>query len=89
MSFRSVPDVFLLFGGQDFYPNGGWGDFLGSFPTPYEALAEIGSRDGLDWWHVVDTTTDSAILTSHPDGRIGVWNDAPRIALPTPKEGSP
>lgn len=44
---------FLLFGGDNYYPSGGWGDFKGSFDTVSEAVE---SRGGGDWWHIVDNS---------------------------------
>lgn len=46
---------YLLFSGEDYYPDGGWVDFDDSFDTPEEAMA---SRKQLgDWAHVVDSQT--------------------------------
>jgi hypothetical protein len=54
---------FLAFGGQQYYPSGGWGDFAGSFDTADEAETAARHRSsaevqktykGNSWWHVVD-----------------------------------
>ena len=45
---------FLRFEGYDYYPSGGWGDFVGDYDTLEEAR-ERPSPWG--WFHVVDTET--------------------------------
>lgn len=60
---------FLLFAGEDYYPIGGWNDFLGDFDTVAEAKGVgEGYREGsaLCWWHVVDTEA-AAIVTYYGD----------------------
>lgn len=42
---------FLLFGGDKYYACGGWADFLGSFDSVEEALAQPKQ----EWRHVIDT----------------------------------
>ena len=58
--------MFLLFGGDDYYPGGGMADFRGQFDSIEEAesiatSAEFNndwSRDGkCEWWCVVDAET--------------------------------
>jgi len=53
----------LLFGGEEYYPCGGWNDLVGSYESPEAALkflhehaAEPWSDDKptLEWWHLVD-----------------------------------
>lgn len=46
---------FLVFGGDCYYPGGGWEDFRGDFDTMPDAFAAA-PKYGKDWWHVVDTT---------------------------------
>jgi hypothetical protein len=43
---------YLLFAGYQYYPRGGWTDFIDSFDTKEEAFAETARYD---WCHVVDT----------------------------------
>jgi hypothetical protein len=48
--------VFLLFGGQVDYPNGGWGDYRGAFNSLEGAeLFAIAKR--YEWWQIVDSAT--------------------------------
>lgn len=55
---------FLLFTGRDYYPSGGWNDFVRDFETEEDAVvlgkallrAADTSADG-QWAHVVDTET--------------------------------
>lgn len=50
---------YLLFGGDYYYPRGGWSDFIESADTLEEIRASL--DDWLDrehkWFHVIDTTT--------------------------------
>ena len=50
---------FLVFMGQNYYPNGGWDDFIDSFNTDEEASHYIHERAPgyANWAQVVDTTT--------------------------------
>ena len=46
---------FLLFAGYDYYPTGGWADFMSSHETVEDAvIAVAGMRSPMDWWHVID-----------------------------------
>jgi len=42
---------YLVFAGEQYYPRGGWGDFVGSADTMDEALALV-PKDA-DWHHIV------------------------------------
>lgn len=48
---------YLLFGGADYYPLGGWNDFVGSYNTYEEAYEhkKLGRSQGYEWTHIVDT----------------------------------
>lgn len=49
---------FLLFAGSNFYPEGGWRDFRGSFDTVAEAqnaACALAEEFGIDWHHIVDS----------------------------------
>ena len=49
---------FHLFGGEAYYPLGGWLDHLGSYATLDECKNEIiDNNETLDWAHVVDMRT--------------------------------
>jgi hypothetical protein len=43
---------FIAMGGEDYYPDGGFGDFLGDFDTAQEARE---ASEGKDWREVTDT----------------------------------
>lgn len=48
---------FLLFGGDTYYPSGGWGDFIQSFNTNEEAQIAanlLHHAQQLQWYHIVD-----------------------------------
>ena len=46
---------YMLFAGQEFYPSGGWSDFIDSFDSIDEA--RDCSRSGpFDWYHIIDST---------------------------------
>lgn len=49
---------YLVFASQDYYPAGGWGDFVGAFGTVAEAVAAeaASERNGL-YAHVIDLET--------------------------------
>jgi hypothetical protein len=44
---------YLLFAGDNFYPEGGWNDYCGSFDTIDEAIDYL-NGNVVDWWHIVD-----------------------------------
>ncbi len=48
---------FLVFGGDCYYPCGGWNDFKGSFGTKKAAIKLASSFGRDDWVHVFDTAT--------------------------------
>lgn len=52
---------FLLFAGPNYYPSGGWEDFIGAFDTQQEAQAEYDTRSkkkssDYHWYQIVDLT---------------------------------
>jgi hypothetical protein len=63
---------YLAFGGDHYYPAGGWNDFRGSAATPDEAaqLASQGWSPGtdyaspFDWWQVIDGETGEQIASN-------------------------
>lgn len=64
---------FLLFAGADYYADGGWNDFHGSFDTVAEAeaiAASLPEDSSGSWWHVVDALTGAWCAGSQAD-RIG------------------
>lgn len=44
--------MYLLFAGFNYYPCGGWDDFVGAYPTLEDARAGLRGRH-VDWWHIV------------------------------------
>jgi hypothetical protein len=53
---------FLLFGGDTYYPSGGWKDFIMSSPTLENAIAMIPHLEQQkDWYHIVDTKTNQIV----------------------------
>lgn len=56
---------FLLFCGADYYPSGGWGDFVGDFETMEEAL-ERKNVINEEWFQIVDIET-AEVVTYRPD----------------------
>lgn len=61
---------YFLFAGHNYYPQGGWEDFKGSFSTVNEAHGyelelykiSIVEASGCGWWwHIVDSTRLSII----------------------------
>lgn len=66
---------FLLFGGDYYYPNGGWEDLYGSFDSLEEAQqyakqtkeAGYGKDKGrqipiFEWYHIVDKNTGERVV---------------------------
>lgn len=47
---------FLLFAGDNYYPGGGWSDFIGDYDNTEKAFAAL-KRNQRDWYQVIDTTT--------------------------------
>lgn len=48
---------YLIFMGLDYYPSGGWNDFVEAVDTLEAARYIWEHRAHSDWWQVVDTTT--------------------------------
>ena len=54
---------YLLFAGDNYYPSGGWEDFIGSFSTQEEAQ-DVGAdkiEDEFNWYHVVDLSSGNIV----------------------------
>jgi len=62
---------FLVFTGDEHYPNGGWDDFVGSFDTLAEAMDRLILKRA-DWGQIVDSQTGDIIKrTSYgSDGEV-------------------
>ena len=53
---------FLLFAGDEYYPTGGWGDFISDFDTLEEVKKDILSgRFYKDWYQIVDTQNKEVV----------------------------
>ena len=59
---------FVLFAGNDYYAEGGWLDFAGTFDTAEEASTKgawlcnkYQSSKFNDWWHVVQLSTGKMV----------------------------
>lgn len=48
---------YLVFAGNQSYPNGGWNDLVGSFGTYEEAITAIANLS-CDWWHIVEVESE-------------------------------
>jgi len=51
---------FLLFAGDNFYPAGGWKDFVASYDSAGAAFKKGESKKAkrdADWFHVIDSET--------------------------------
>lgn len=59
----------MLFGGEDFYPNGGMRDFISSGDDPTELKCQALDK-GCDWFHIWNLSTQSWVeaWTSWEDG---------------------
>ena len=54
---------FLVFAGLDYYPEGGWSDFIGAYDTLDEAKANCPEIDPftIDWNQIVDLNTHKIV----------------------------
>jgi hypothetical protein len=57
---------YLMFAGQNYYPEGGWFDCRGKFDTLEEAVEAAketipGDKQRWEWWHVVDAEEGEAV----------------------------
>jgi hypothetical protein len=54
---------YVIFVGINYYPEGGWDDYLASYETKEEALGHFEVRkDDHDWIHVVDIETRTILM---------------------------
>ena len=60
---------YLLFMGSNYYPSGGWEDFVGSFPSVEGALvyALEGHGHSRDWFQVVDLISGEIVRQGKED----------------------
>ena len=57
--------LYLLFAGANYYPVGGWDDFIGPFLTLDEAKAKAVEVQA-DWWQIV---RDYKMIAQHEGAR--------------------
>lgn len=67
--------MFLIFAGENYYPEGGWNDFVGVVGTLEEAKHRITSsiqesqskncRIGFDWMHIVSLEGMNIVASAH------------------------
>lgn len=70
-------ETYLLFAGENYYPLGGWKDFVGSYPSvdAAKAILEVPRKDSMgymtddDWAHIVHE--GKIVLSLAKDG--GKW----------------
>lgn len=57
--------MYLVFAGQNYYPNGGFEDFAGRFLSLEDARSFVNSEEQrllCDWWQIVEVIGDSLEL---------------------------
>lgn len=58
---------YLVFGGTNYAPSGGWDDFLGDFDTLEEAKKASAPPWGCEWKQIVDTDTQGCVDNNTPE----------------------
>lgn len=56
---------YLLFAGANYYPCGGWDDFVKDFDNLAEAKAacvKYDTKSQSQWFHIIDTTTMQEVV---------------------------
>ncbi len=66
-------EQYVVFGGDYYYPVGGWRDKLGSYGTLAEAFAACAG--GEEWYQVADLET-GVLLCYRSDGPSKGWQEA-------------
>jgi len=54
------PKRYLVFGGDSYYPSGGWSDLIGSADTLEDANAAVTASDN-DWHSIIDMETGEQV----------------------------
>ncbi len=52
---------YALFAGDQYYPSGGWDDFIGTYDSVEDALEAEAKRTRHDWYQIVDLTTGEQV----------------------------
>lgn len=69
-----MPERYLLFAGDRYYPAGGWMDYKMDFASVQSAYNSItGFNDEYDWWQVVDSEARVIVKRADKDLRSGDW----------------
>ena len=55
---------FLAFAFTDYYPEGGWFDFIGAFDTIEDASAACRAKQGAENWQVVSVESLTVVATN-------------------------
>lgn len=65
-------EKFLLFAGYDYYPQGGWHDYIASYSRKSDAIKRATKLPYMDigWWHIVQK--GEIVLTSYQYERAGM-----------------
>lgn len=69
MASDALQGTYLLFAGDDHYPQGGWDDFVGAFVSLETAISwgRAKSPQPYRWWHVVDVVSRREVASSADD----------------------
>ena len=80
--------MFLVFAGMEYYPSGGWEDFIGTADSLEAArvVAETQSDGGDDWYHIV---SDMKIVENGKIDDVTTYDpyEEKRKAIPTDEHG--
>ena len=72
---------YLVFGGEVYYPAGGWEDFMGDYADLEEAK-QVAEKQGLyKWSHVVDTHSQEIVFSVYENE--SVWEGRERVVKET------
>jgi 3-methyladenine DNA glycosylase AlkD len=74
---------YLAFGGDAYYPGGGWEDFKSDCDTLDQAINACRHEE---WWHVIDITAMKRVANKKFDKDGMYWNTAGEkpVAVPLP-----
>ena len=62
---------YLVFAGEDYYPAGGWGDFIEAFASHEDAASKAAEcEERGDWSQVVDLERMEEVYKEQPDGGL-------------------
>jgi len=48
--------IYLLFSGESYYAEGGWGDFVGGYINLPDAEKMVAELPKSNWWHIIQVT---------------------------------